>query len=131
MIWFVRACALYNLCGAATFLVPGALPRLGVAVPASPFWLWLPALMACFAAVVLWLSSFDLPRYGSFPYWNGYVRLTFVVATFALGFGASAGGFITLLALGDLPLALGAILGLPRVLGRSHGALLLNRAVAA
>jgi hypothetical protein len=127
MAWFVRFCALYNALGVVTFLTPGLLPALGVAVPSSPFWVWLPALMATFAALVLFFSSFNLERNASFPYWNGIIRLIFVIVTFALGFGQSAGIFIVYLALGDLPLSLGAILGLPRVLRKSHLALLMNR----
>lgn len=73
-----------------------------------------------------WRLNLD-GQWASLPYWNGWIRLTFVIATFTLGFGESAGVFISLLALGDLPLALGAILGLPWVLGRSHLALVLNR----
>jgi len=40
---------------------------------------------------VLLLSATDLQRYGAFPFWNSIIRLTFVVATFALGFGETAG----------------------------------------
>lgn len=127
LVWFVRACALYNLTGALTFVTPGVLEWLGVQPPESSFWLWLPALFAAYAAVVLWLSSSDLERYASFPYWNGLVRFTFVVLVFTLGFGAQVGSFVILLALGDLPLAVGAVIVLPRVLGRSHVSLLTDR----
>ncbi|MEQ8674178.1 MAG: hypothetical protein RLP44_08845 [Aggregatilineales bacterium] len=87
----------------------------------------MPALLGFFAGLVLFLSSQDLEKYASFPYWNGIVRLVFVVAAFTLDFGGSAGTFVALLALGDLPLALVAIFGLPRVLNRSHVQLLTNR----
>jgi hypothetical protein len=126
MSWFVRACALYNVSGASTLVIPGALPLVGVTPPA-PFWLWLPALIGCFAAIVLWISSTDLPRYAAFPYWNAVVRLTFVVLTFALDFGSGVGRFATLLAAGDLVLALVVLVGLPRVLKRSPLSLLLAR----
>jgi hypothetical protein len=127
MKMFVRACGLYNLSGALVLLTPGVLPLLGVALPYSPVWLWLPALIGSFAGIVLFLSSQDLGKYGSFPYWNGIIRLIFAVVTFALDFGGSAGTFFTVLALGDLILAFGCIFGLPRVLNRSHLALLTNR----
>lgn len=83
--------------------------------------------MGLFAGIVLLLSSQDLVKYGAFPYWNGIVRLIFVVSAFSLDFGGSAGSFIGLLAQGDLPLALGCIFGLPRVLNRTHWDLLTNR----
>lgn len=127
MVWFVRVCALYNLSGAITFLIPGALELLGVRRPHSPFWVWLPALMASFAAIVLLLSSSDLRKYGAFPYWNAIVRLTFVVAAFGMGFGQSAGALIGYIAGGDLLLGAGVLLLLPAATGRAHLALLTNR----
>jgi hypothetical protein len=126
MQWFVRGCAIYNVSGASTLVIPGALPLVGVSPPA-PFWLWLPALIGCFAAIVLWISSSDLSRYAAFPYWNALIRLTFVILTFALDFAAGVGRFATLLALGDLVLALVVLIGLPRVLKRSALAVLLAR----
>ena len=108
-------------------LAIGSLELLGVARPNSPFWLWLPALIGGYAAIVLFLSSFDLQKYGAFPYWNAIVRLTFVIVAFALNFGASIGVFATYLAAGDLVLGLGVLIGLPRVLGRSPLSLLTNR----
>lgn len=50
--------------------------------------------------------------------------MTFVVATFALDFGATMGFFAVALALGDVVLALGCIFGLARAVGRSHWELL-------
>lgn len=127
MAWFVRACALYNICGAISLVTPGLLELFGVARPGSPFWLWLPALIGGFAAIVLFLSSSDLQKYGAFPYWNAIVRLTFVVLTFALNFSATLGTFVVLLAAGDLVLGLGVLGGLPRATGRTHVSLLTNR----
>jgi len=83
--------------------------------------------MGFFAGLVLFISAQDLETFGVLPYWNGIVRLLFVIAAFTLDFGGSTGTFITLLALGDLPLALIAIFGLPRVLKRSHLELATNR----
>jgi hypothetical protein len=126
MKWVARLAALYNLGGGATLVIPGSLALVGVAAPVG-FWLWLPALLGSFGAIVLWLSSFDLSTFGSFVYWNAIVRLTWVVATFALGFPASVGAFATVLAVGDLALAMACLLGLPRELRRSHRDLLRNR----
>jgi hypothetical protein len=126
MTWFVRAAALYNISGALVFLVPGGLPLFGVSLPHSQFFVWLPALMALFASVVLLLSSADLEKYAAFPYWNGLVRMTFVIVTFALDFGGTAGKSVNYLAYGDVPLALVCIFGLPRVSKRTHLQLLTN-----
>jgi hypothetical protein len=123
---FVRAASLYNASAAIVFLTPGFLPFLGVTPPNSPFWLWLPSIFACFAAIVLWFSARDLTRFGSFPYWNGLFRLAFVIVAFALNFGDSVGQFITYLALGDLVLALGTIFGVKAVTQKTHWKLLTN-----
>lgn len=120
----VRIAALYNLGGAATFLIPGVLPLLGLTPPAA-LWLWLPSIFGCFVAVVLWFSSRDLAVYGSFPYWNGWFRLTFVIAVFAFDLG-SIGVFIVYLAIGDLVLALATIFSVKAASGRSHRQLLTN-----
>lgn len=126
MVWFVRGCAAYNFCGALSFLLPGLLGALGVAPPGSSFWLVLPALFAVFAGLALLFASRDLGPRASLAYWNGLVRLTFVVAVFGFGLGADVGTFVKWLALGDVPLAIGAVFVLPRVVGRSHAALLLG-----
>jgi hypothetical protein len=123
---FVRACAIYNLGGVGAFLTPGVLPVLGVSPP-HLFWLVLPSLFGTFAAIVLWISARDLKRFASLPYWNGIIRLTFVVLVFALGFGESVGRFVTWLALGDLVLALGAIFGLAQLPEKRHLDLLTGR----
>ncbi|MFT3713254.1 MAG: hypothetical protein QM817_36830 [Archangium sp.] len=128
MVWFVRACAAYNFSGALSFLIPGALAMLGVALPSSSFWLVLPAMFATFAGLALLFASRDLEHRASLAYWNGLVRLTFVVAVFAFGLGSDVGTFVKWLALGDVPLAIGAVFILPRVVRRGHGELLLGTA---
>jgi hypothetical protein len=127
MTAFVRACGLYNLSGVIVLLTPGVLPLLGVAQPDSAVWLWLPSILGVFAGIVLFFSSQDLVKYGTFPFWNGIMRLVFVIVIFALAIGGSAGTFFTILALGDMVLAFGCIFGLPRVTNRSPLALLTNR----
>lgn len=127
MKWFVRICGIYNASAVVVFLTPGALELVGVKLPHSPFWVWLPALMGLFAGIVLILSSRDLRTYGSFPYYNGIIRLIFVIAALSLDFGGSAGQFMGMLAWGDLPLAFGCIFGLPSALKKSHIAMLTNQ----
>ncbi|MBP2327042.1 hypothetical protein JOF56_007427 [Kibdelosporangium banguiense] len=127
MTWFVRIAGCYNASAIVVFLTPGAPEAVGLRMPDAQFWVWLPALVGLFAGVVLVLSSVDLRRFGAFPYWNGIVRLVFVVVVFALDLPEQAGAFVTVLAIGDLPLALVAIFGLPRVLRCSHSDLLRNR----
>ena len=127
MTWFVRIAGVYNAAAIVVFLTPGAAESVGLELPDSRFWVWLPSLVGVYAGAVLVLSSMDLSRFGAFPYWNGIVRLIFVIVTFTLDLPADAGAFVALLALGDVPLALVTVFGLPYVLNRSHGDLLLNR----
>jgi len=124
---FVRMCGYYNASVVVVFLTPGVLAALGVKLPHSPMWVWLPALLGLFAGIVLLLSASDLRRYGSFPYYNGIIRVVFVVAAFSMDFGGSAGQFMTLVAIGDIPLAVGCIVGIPWVTGRTPLQLLTNR----
>jgi hypothetical protein len=127
MTWFVRVAGIYNASAIVIFLTPGAPEAVGLRMPDAQFWVWLPALVGLFASAVLILSSVDLRRFGAFPYWNGIVRLIFVVVVFALDLPEQAGVFVAVLAVGDLPLALITIFGLPYVLRRGHGDLLRNR----
>lgn len=120
----VRLAALYNLAGAATFMIPGALPFLGL-TPPEALWLWLPAIFGCFVAVVLWISSRDLETYASFPFWNGWFRLLFFVAVFTFDLGET-GMFIIYLAIGDLVLAFATIISVRLASGRSTYQLLTN-----
>jgi hypothetical protein len=129
MRWLVRAAGIYNVSALVAFLTPGVLPALGVAVPASPLWTWLPSLLALFGGIVMVKSSYDLERYASFPYYNGLIRCVFAAVAFAMRFDLRSGKFIGLLALGDLVLGLGCILGLPRALGRTHIQLLTDARV--
>lgn len=125
MTWFVRAAGIYNASAVVVLVTPGALDLVGVGEPYSAFWTWLPGLTGLFAGIVLLLSSMNLRLFAAFPYWNGIIRLVFVVATIASFGGDEA--FFALLALGDVPLALGTIFGLPWALGRTHRELLTNR----
>jgi hypothetical protein len=127
MTWFVRIAGVYNASAIVVFLTPGAPEAVGLRMPEAEFWVWLPALVGLFAGIVLVLSSVDLRRFGAFPYWNGTIRLIFVVAVFTLGLSEEAGVFVVVLALGDVPLALVTIFGLPYMLRCGHGDLLRNR----
>jgi hypothetical protein len=60
----------------------------------------------------------------------GIYNASAVVVLLTPGALELGGTFTGLLALGDLPLALGAIIGLPRALGRTHWSLLTNRLAA-
>jgi hypothetical protein len=98
MARFVRVAGFYNATAIVVLVTPGALGLVDVQEPYSNFWLWLPGLTGLFAGIVLLLSAMDLETFASFPYWNGIIRLAFVIATVALGFGSSTGTFALVLA---------------------------------
>jgi hypothetical protein len=100
-----RFASLYNASALVFFLMPGGLGLLGVQEPYSSFWRVLPALLASFAAIVLWISSSDLQKYGAFVSWNGVIRIVFAVVALAAGYHTTVGKFILLLALGDFLVA--------------------------
>lgn len=122
----VRFASLYNASALFVFLIPGGLSLLGVIEPYSIFWQVLPALLASFGAIVLFFSANNLHRFGSFPYWNGIIRIIFAVTALLLDFGATVGVFISLLAIGDLVIGILCIYILPKATGNSHLQLLTN-----
>lgn len=125
--YLVCIASIYNASALIVFLTPGGLAFFGVREPYSPFWTWLPALLALFASIVLFLSSLDLHKYGTFPYYNGIIRVLFASAAFLLGFQNSVGLFIGLIAAGDMIIGLLCIFSIPRALNKTHIALLLNQ----
>jgi hypothetical protein len=125
--YLVLGAAAYNASALVVFLVPGGFALFGVKEPYSPFWVWLPSLLALFASITLFLSSRDLAKHGAFPYYNGLVRVTFAVVAFLLDFGGSTGIFITVIAVGDLVIGLLCIFLLPIALRKPHKDFLLNQ----
>jgi hypothetical protein len=124
--FIVRFASLYNASALFVFLIPGGLTLFGVEQPYSVFWQVLPALLASFAAIVLFFSSNNLKRFASFPYWNGIVRIVFAITALLLDFKTSVGIFIGLLAIGDLFIGLFCIYILPKATGNTHFQLLTN-----
>lgn len=113
---FVRLCAAYNVAGAIAFLVPGGLNAFGVDAPDGRFWLLMPAVFAGFAAFALLVSTRDLERYAALPFWNGLARLAFASVALSLGYAYQAGTAMVWLTVGDVVLAVTAIVGIPVLL---------------
>jgi hypothetical protein len=116
----VLTAAFYNASALIVFLLPGGVPFFGVSIPDSSFWRVLPALLALFASVVLFLSSKDLTKYGSFPYWNGIIRVTFATVAIILNYKGTIGLFIGLVAIIDFFVGLSCIVAIPPALQKSH-----------
>lgn len=99
--------AVYNFSGAVSFVTPGVLPMLGVPLPHSPMWLWLPALLLTWNSIVLYMCSANVKKYASFVYWNALVRCIFAVISITGNFGETAGFIMGLIPYGDI--VIGAI----------------------
>lgn len=122
----VRIASLYNASALVFFLIPDGLELFGIAEPYSSFWRVLPALLASYVAIVLWLSSADILKYASFPFWNGLIRIVFAVVALAANYQVSVGIFIFWLALGDFLIGALCLWIMKVATGRSFAKLLTN-----
>lgn len=126
----VRLASLYNGSALVFFLIPGGLALFGISEPYSSFWRVLPALLASYAAIVLWLSSYDVPKYASFPFWNGIIRVVFATVALTANYQATLGIFILLLAIGDLLIGILCMYFIKVSTGKSIIELLTNKTQA-
>lgn len=122
-----RIASLYNASGLIIFLVPGALALVGVEEPYSSFWQVLPALLASFGAITLWIASTDIQQYAIFPYWNGIIRMIFGIVCLTMGYHTTMGIFILLLVSGDLILGLLTLILVDRAVTKSFIQTILNK----
>lgn len=123
----VRLASLYNASALVFFLIPGGLALFGVSEPYSSFWRVLPALLASYGAIVLWLSSYDVLKYGSFAFWNGIIRVVFAAVALTANYQATLGIFILLLASGDLLIGILCMFLIKVSTGKSIVELLTNK----
>jgi len=121
-----RFASLYNASALIIFLVPGALALFGVEEPYSSFWRVLPALLASFGAVTLWISSNNIVQFASFPMWNGIIRIIFAIVAIAAGYHHTMGAFILLLSLGDLLIGILTVALVTRAANKSFFQILKN-----
>jgi hypothetical protein len=98
---------------------------LGLHVP-DPFWPSIVAAFLGYTAATLMLSSRDVQVFASVIYWEALLRFTAVGLLVAFGFKYVGVLPTVLFAITDFAWGLIYIIGLPRLLGRSHASLLLN-----
>jgi len=125
--FITQVASLYNASALFLFLVPGVLQWLGVQEPYSSFWQVLPALLASFGAITLWISSSNIKQFAIFPAWNGIIRLVFVAVVIAAGYLQTLGLFIILLVLGDLIVGLLTLFFINRAIDKSFLNIILNK----
>ena len=123
---FVFWTGVYNLGLALVLAVPAAYRALGLNIPA-PFWGWLVGGFLAYTGVVLILSSRDLRRRASLVYWESILRYLAALLLVPAGLVGGLGWIAVLLGLGDLAIGLVYMFGLPKDLGVSHSALVLDR----
>jgi hypothetical protein len=122
-----RFASLYNASALIIFLVPGALALVGVEEPYSSFWKVLPALLASFAAITLWISSNNIIQFAAFPAWNGIIRIVFATVAIVAGYHITMGPFILLLVAGDLLIGILTIVLVTRASEKSFIQLLIKK----
>ena len=109
-----------------TLITPPITRLLGVQIP-DPFWPWIVAGFLWYTSATLIVSSRDVQQYASIIYWEALLRF-FAVAVLTV-YGFTYVGILpsALFAITDFAWGAVYVLGLPRVTGRSHASLLLNR----
>jgi len=125
---FVFWTGVYTAIAGLGFLLPEFVRLLGIKLPPSNFWLWVPAVIIIYLGIMLILCARNLPARASLVYWEGILR----IAAFFLfaGFGFFGGFGIMLGVLGIIDLVIGLIylIGLPKTQSTSAASLLLDRA---
>jgi hypothetical protein len=98
---------------------------LGLQIP-DPFWPSIVAAFLWYTAATLILSSRDLKVFASVVYWEALLRFAAVGLLLVYGFKYAGILPTVLFAVSDFAWGLCYIVGLPRLLDRSHASLLLN-----
>ena len=98
---------------------------LGLQIP-NPFWPSIVAAFLWYTAATLILSSRDIRVFASVIYWEALLRFAAVGLLVAYGFTYVGVLPTVLFAITDFAWGLVYIVGLQRVLGRSHASLLLH-----
>ena len=109
-------------------ITPPITEILGVHIP-NPLWPWIVAAFLWYTSATLIVSSRDVQKFASIIYWEALLRFAAVVVLIAYGFKYL--GVLPTVLFGVTDFAWGVIyiVGLQRVVGRSHASLLLNRRV--
>jgi hypothetical protein len=106
-------------------VTPPAREFLGLQIP-NPFWPSIVAAFLWYTAATLILSSRDIQVFGSVVYWEALLRFAAVGLLLVYGFKYVGALPTVLFAITDFAWGLIYIVGLRRLLGRSHASLLLN-----
>lgn len=106
-------------------VTPPITELLGLQIP-NPFWPCIVAAFLWYTSATLILSSRDVQIFASVIYWEALLRFAAVGLLIAYGFKYLGVLPTVLFAVSDFAWGVIYIIGLQRVLGRSHASLLLN-----
>ena len=106
-------------------ITPPITEFLGLQIP-NPFWPCIVAAFLWYTSATLILSSRDVQIFASVIYWEALLRFAAVGLLIAYGFKYLGVLPTVLFAVSDFAWGVIYIIGLQRVLGRSHASLLLN-----
>jgi len=119
---------IWNVGLSLILITPPITEILGVHIP-NPLWPWIVAAFLWYTSATLIVSSRDVQKFASIIYWEALLRFSAVIVLIAYGFKYLGILPTVLFAVTDCAWGVIYIVGLQRVVGRSHASLLLNRRV--
>jgi hypothetical protein len=119
---------IWNIGLGLILITPPITEFLGLQIP-NPFWPSIVAAFLWYTSATLILSSRDVQKFASVIYWEALLRFAAVGLLIAYGFKYLGVLPTVLFAVTDFAWGVIYIVGLPRLTGRSHATLLLNRRV--
>lgn len=122
---FVFWSGVYNAALASILAFPALYRAMGLNI-CSPVWGWLIAGFLAYTSLALIFASRNLSRRGALVYWEALLRYVAAIVLIPAGLLGDVGLIAALLGLGDLVIGLVYAFGLPKELGVSHRALLLD-----
>ncbi len=117
---------IWNIGLGIILVTPPITQFLGMHIP-NPFWPWIAAAFLWYTSAVLILASRDVQLFASFIYWEALLRFLAVLILIAYGFTYIGVLATVLFAITDFAWGICYVVGLPRVPGRTHASILLDR----
>lgn len=124
---FVFWTGIYNIVAGSSFYFPALVSLLGISIPKSNFWLWVPATAFVYFGIVLILCSRNLATRAPIVYWEGLLRIVGFLVFTGFGFWGGIGILVGVLGIVELLIGLVYLIGLPKELNTTAVNLLLDR----
>lgn len=124
---FIFWTGIYNIVAGGSFYFPTLVSLLGIKIPESNFWLWVPATTFVYLGIVLVLCSRNLAARAPIVYWEGILRIVGFFVFTIFGFWGDIGLLVGVLGIVELLIGVVYLIGLPKVLNTTAVNLLLDR----